>query len=682
MAAVSAQTPFQSASLYVGDLHNESTEGLLFEIFNRVGPVASIRVCRDAVTRRSLGYSYVNFHAVEDAERALDTMNFTEIKGRPCRIMWSQRDPSLRKSGVGNVFIKNLPPSIDNKGLFDTFSVSGNILSCKVATDDAGASKGYGYVHYETAEAAEECISKFNGLSIDDHDITVGLFVRRGERADQTGWTNLYVKNFPENWDDEKVKATFATFGAVASVLIKRDPEGKSLKFGFVNFAEHDAAEKALNDLNNKTMDDDTNPGTTFELYVNRAQKKTERQREITSRIAALNQERASKYQGMNLYVKNLDESITDENFRETFAKYGTITSARIMRDDNTTSKGFGFICYSSPEEATAAVTEMNGKILRSKPIVVTLHQRKELRRAHLAATYAPRNMRFPPNGPGGMPMPYGMGMYVPQQGGPGFARFPGAAGGPGFPPGSNPRGNPRGVPPFNAGRGVGGPAGYNMAPYGMYAGMPPVQGMNGQMPQQGLRRPGGPNGQQPMQDPRVMNNAPQQGLRRPGGMPTGRGVPPGPGGPMGGPGRGMGGPYQQQGQGGMRANTNQNGIKFNNQVRNPMGMMPPHMSQPAMPTSQVPGGMNELDDQALAAADPAMQKNMIGERLYPLIYVQQPQLAGKITGMLLEMDNAELLNLIESPDALVSKIDEALAVLKTHQTDAAGGNSADVDRQ
>jgi len=81
------------------------------------------------------------------------------------------------------------------------------------------------------------------------------------------------------------------------------------------------------------------------------------------------------------------------------------------------------------------------------------------------------------------------------------------------------------------------------------------------------------------------------------------------------------------------------------------------------------------LDDQALAAADPDTQKNMIGERLYPLIYQHQEPLAGKITGMLLEMDNSELLNLIESPDALLSKIQEALEVLKSHQEKSVAGS-------
>merc|ERR1719401_1837717 len=84
---------------------------------------------------------------------------------------------------------------------------------------------------------------------------------------------------------------------------------------------------------------------------------------------------------------------------------------------------------------------------------------------------------------------------------------------------------------------------------------------------------------------------------------------------------------------------------------------MPPTQPQP----QSAPGPLNAS---ALAAAPPSVQKQMIGEKLYPAIAKYQPEVAGKVTGMMLEMDNSELLMLLESEQQLKSKVEEALQVL------------------
>ena len=141
--------------------------------------------------------------------------------------------------------------------------------------------------------------------------------------------------------------------------------------------------------------------------------------------------------------------------------------------------------------------------------------------------------------------------------------------------------------------------------------------------------------------------------------------------------------PGQQQPRGQKKQQQQQGQQYQTQQMRGPMAQMPPpppQQQQQQMP----PQTAQQQNDEAAAAAaaasasqpltlsglanaTPAQQRNMLGERLYPLIHASQPQLAGRITGMLLEMDNGELLNLLESPEALRAKIAEALEVLKAH---------------
>ncbi|PKA63556.1 Polyadenylate-binding protein 2 [Apostasia shenzhenica] len=600
---------FPSTSLYVGDLEPNVTDTQLFEIFGQVGHVVSVRVCRDINTRRSLGYAYVNYASPMDAARALEVLNFTPLGGKPMRLMYSNRDPSLRKSGAANIFVKNLDKAIDNKALFDTFSAFGNIISCKVATDAFGQSKGYGFVQFDQEESAQSAIEKLNGMCLNDKPVYVGPFLRKQERensANKSKFNNVFVKNLSETTTEEDLTKIFDEFGKFTSVVVMREGDGKSKCFGFVNFENPDDAARAVDELNGKKFDEKV-------WYVGKAQKKSERELELKERFEQSNKEALDKYQGLNLYLKNLDDSVGDEKLKELFSEFGTVTSCKVMRDSNGLSKGSGFVAFSNPGEASRAILEMNGKLIGNKPLYVALAQRKEERRAQLQAHY---NQMRP------LMMPTSVGSRMPAFGpsapGMGQQMFLGQAPPTLIPPqlrfdflsqlvpGMRPGGAP--MPNFF---------------------MPMMQqGQHAQRP--GIRRAGGAGGIRPQQAVPMMQHQM---------FPRGRAYryPPGRSGyeaPMPGFAGGTLPSYE-------------------------MASWPLRDSSISQ---QIPVGALTS---ALANASPEQQRTILGESLYPLVDQLQHEHAAKVTGMLLEMDQTEVLHLLESPEALKAKVAEAMEVLQ-----------------
>ncbi|KAI7791402.1 putative polyadenylate-binding protein 1 [Triplophysa rosa] len=188
---------------------------------------------------------------------------FDLLMGRPMRIMWADRNPALRITGVGNIFIQGLAKNITSLTLHDTFSRFGTILSCKVVADENG-SKGFGFVHYVTYEASERAIQTLNGMMLNDQLVSISHFRSFQERQSNPEramknykslfpGVHLYVNNLPYSWTDHQLHRAFSPFGTVTNAKVVRNG-GRSKGFGFVCFASREAAAQAITAMNGRVI--------------------------------------------------------------------------------------------------------------------------------------------------------------------------------------------------------------------------------------------------------------------------------------------------------------------------------------------------------------------------------------------------------------------------------------------
>ena len=225
--------------------------------------------------------------------------------------------------------------------------------------------------------------------------LVVAHYVPAEKRLVGASFTNVLVRNIREDVTDEQLAAAFAGCGKIMSAVVHRDANGKSKRHGFVNFELPEAAVKCIEQFNDS--ESLAMLGDRIQVLQHLKRSEYHRQRAFTHN---------APFQGTNLYVKYLDDNVTDDKLRDMFAGCGQVVFAKVEMDkEKGISKGFGYVNFSTPEEATKAVTEMNGKTVGTKPLYVCLHMSREQRlQFALSQGMRQNNFRQPMHNPGMMP--------------------------------------------------------------------------------------------------------------------------------------------------------------------------------------------------------------------------------------------------------------------------------------
>ncbi|KAG5467000.1 hypothetical protein LSCM1_01178 [Leishmania martiniquensis] len=576
-----------------------------------------------------------------------------------------------------SIWVGGLDPDLQEQKLYDYFVRIGPVTSVRVCVDSATQkSLGYGYVNFQDPADAEKALDQA-GTKLGSRYLRIAK-IQRDPSKRRSGISNILVKKLPKSVDTYALKEMFSKFGRLTAIGLACDEKGESRGYARISFEREESAVDAVKEMDGMEMD-----GQAIVVERYQPQHRDELLKQYT-----------------NLYVKNLDPAVTDEKLRAFFARYGKVSSAKVRDLGGVQSEvGLGYVAFEKHDDAARAVEELNGKECEiskagSSLDVSRFRSREERQRdrERQRRERAQQHSKYPNLYVKGFDdtvtserleelfQRYGetVSVTVMMDKETGMSRCFGFVSmkdqnaasqaiqelngstflsprplfvtyalrkdarrqnleerSKQFRVRQNPMGGPGlgGMPPM----GFMGPQMFNNVNMPLMNPRVPI------MPMNGMNGLGGMNGMGGMNSMGAMGPmGPMGGMNSMGAM--------GPMGPMGGMARPMAPNAMSQ----MRSR--------------PMPQKPPMQSlMPQQHPQAPPQGQNLAA--VLANLNPEQQKNVLGERLYSYIVRSHPSVAAKITGMLLEMDNSEILNMLDSPSMLDSKIAEAQDVLNRHMS-------------
>ena len=323
--------------LFVRSLAKEVTTESLTEFFSDSYPIKNALVVLDKDTKESKGYGFVTFADVEDAQRALEELNGTNLQGKKIRLesaesrhredgaeskgqrLKAEREAAKKENQTPKLIVRNLPWSIKKpEDLEKHFRSFGKTHFINLPKKPNGELRGFAFVAMRGKKNAERALAELNGRDIDGRPIAVDWAV------DKEAWQTL--QKTEQEGDDAE--------GTNDVAMKDADSDAKSSE----ELSDDESEDDSEDDEDDSNTDYDEDDEELSELDEDEDEEDEEEQKPQRPNYV--------------LFIRNLPFTIDDDSLKEHFKQFGAIRYARVVYDrDTERPKGTGFVAFFNEEE-------------------------------------------------------------------------------------------------------------------------------------------------------------------------------------------------------------------------------------------------------------------------------------------------------------------------------------------
>ena len=334
-----------STNLIINYLPQSLTDDEFRSMFLSIGPLKASKIIRDRATNYSYGFGFVDYMNEDDAAKAIATLNGLQLQNKRIKVAYSRNGDKVKGA---NLYIKGIPPSMDQEGLAAMFEQFGTIIQARVITDPTtGQGKGVGFVLFDTRDQAQAAMTQLDGST-------------------PAGVTQPIVVKFAED-NAGKARAPGPNNTPLAGM------SAIPIRGGYAGGGRGYAGGRAMR----------------YRGSMNRYNPMAPQQHQPSPYAGGYEQDIGGVYgqnggavaaggaggdgAGFVLFVYNIGPDADENALWQLFCPYGSVTKVNVIKDhQKQVGKGYGFVTMSSYAEAMNAIQQLNGYKYFGKPLQVS----------------------------------------------------------------------------------------------------------------------------------------------------------------------------------------------------------------------------------------------------------------------------------------------------------------------